>query len=238
MKRVLSVFLIVSFVFCSVFITGCGKCNHSGAREVISDTATCESDGMITYRCTKCGEKITESSPAKGHDWIEISSTKASCTQTGVVTYKCNRCRTSKQKSVPMERHSYGHNGICQRCGQFEYNISVAGTLPKTLRYGSPRRSIGHITKVEFVIGSIGGLEARFYGKKTFDIDGTYGTASVAFLCVLKDSDGNIITTKHVYISGLIVNQPFGASGYYDTQLCWASDLSVNKSYVLEIVEL
>lgn len=42
---------------------------HTHVWETISDTATCEEDGIITKQCETCGEIMKRNSPATGHDY-------------------------------------------------------------------------------------------------------------------------------------------------------------------------
>ena len=236
--------ILLAFCF-TLFLTGCAekseKCNHSW--NFISDTATCKNDGIKTYECKNCGKIKTESSSAKGHTWKETSST-ATCTEAGIATYICINCNESKQESVQALGHSYASHGVCKECGQFEYNISILGTFPKTLsyRYGSSCISKCQISKVNFEIQEIQGLQgdylvAFFYGSKTYDENGAYGKKHVEFTVVLKDSNGNIIDVTNVDIDGLVVTQQFGENGYYGMGICKISRLSKNESYTLEIVD-
>lgn len=242
MKKHTSMFLTICIVFCLTFtLFGCTeKCSHSW--NLKSDTTTCEKDGIKTYKCTICGEIKTESSLAKGHDWKQTSST-ASCTSNGIVTYKCNNCNKTKQESEKATGHLYYSWGICKTCGQFKYNISPSISLPKTLgycyQYGSGRISYYskcQITKIHFETQD-DYLVVFFYGTKTYDEDGAYGSARVEFTCVLKDSNGNIIASKNISISGLVENQKFGSNGYYGVKFCKISSLSLNNNYILEVVD-
>ncbi len=237
--KILTFAILLAFCF-TFFLTGCAekseKCNHSW--NFISDTATCKNDGIKTYECKNCGKIKTESSSAKGHNWGETSST-ATCTEAGIATYICINCNESKQESVQALGHSYASDGVCKECGQFEYNISILGTFPKTLSYrsGSYCFSKCQISKVDFEIKNEN-LVAFFYGSKTYDCDGAYGNANIKFTVALRDSNGNIIDVNGVYINGLVVTQQFGeTTGYVVRPICKISRLSKNESYTLEIVD-
>ena len=237
--KILTFAILLAFCF-TLFLAGCAekseKCNHSW--NFISDTATCKNDGIKTYECKNCGKIKTESSSAKGHNWGETSST-ATCTEAGIATYICINCNESKQESVQALGHSYASYGVCKECGQFEYNISIPSTLPKTLsvRRGSDCYSKCQISKVDFEIQD-GYLVAFFYGSKTYDCDGAYGNNWVRFTCVLKGSDSNIINSMNITIfDTLIVNQQFGENGYIGEKMCKINSLSKDKTYILEIVE-
>ena len=236
MKKIFSILSIFFISLSALMLTGCG-CDHYW--EKISNTATCESDGVITYKCSNCGETKTETSYAIGHNWNKEGST-ATCTSSGVATYKCNNCNKTKTESEQALGHSYYSWGECMHCGKFKYDISLSISLPKTLSYicvsTSHVYSRCQISKINFELQD-GYLCAFFYGSKTYDEDGSYGNTAVNFTCVLKDSSGAIITSTNIYISGLIPNQQFGSNGYYGTKLCSSYNLSLDKSYILEVVD-
>ena len=63
MKKIYSIILLLSFLLTISLFSGCG-CKHSELTK-INDTATCESDGIITYKCKQCDKEIEKTSPAK-----------------------------------------------------------------------------------------------------------------------------------------------------------------------------
>ncbi len=77
--------------------------NHSWDSGIITEEATCLSEGIKTYTCTVCEEKKTESVPAKGvHKWDSGTITKpAQYFTEGVKTFKCSVCGQTKTASIP-----------------------------------------------------------------------------------------------------------------------------------------
>ena len=60
---------------------------------------TCDTDGYKTYTCS-CGDSYTETIPATGHDWIEVSYVK---NPDGTTThyYSCSKCGADDKKQTP-----------------------------------------------------------------------------------------------------------------------------------------
>lgn len=59
---------------------------------------TCDVDGYKTYTCSGCGDTYTDTIPATGHDWIEVSYIK---NLDGSVTsfYTCSICGADKKET-------------------------------------------------------------------------------------------------------------------------------------------
>ena len=74
----------------------------------VSDTATCQTNGKVTYKCafSGCTETNVVDSPAKGHIYGLVSDT-ATCTSAGTATYKCNTCSASYTEASPKKPHNH-----------------------------------------------------------------------------------------------------------------------------------
>ncbi len=236
--------LICIFIFCCVFclqlpLSAC-TCSHEWI--FFSDTTTCENNGLVTYKCDICGEKKEEERSAYGHKWEKTSST-ATCLQEGFDIYTCKNCNKIKKENVKATGHSFYSWGKCKTCGQFKYDISLSISLPKTLSYYWQYNSgeIEYYSKCQITTIDFETQEEYlvvfFYGAKTYDRNGAYGNKMVTFTYVLKDLNGNIITSNTLEIFGLVVNQKLGPNGYYGINLCKTSSLSSNKKYILEVVD-
>jgi len=218
-----------------VTLFGCKPCEHDWQLE--SNTATCTESGIKTFVCSICGETQTEESTAKGHSWNFLKLVDSTCTADGYRDWQCEYCGETIQDVIPAG-HNFTNNGICSKCGDFKYNITLSITLPKTLKYynSSHTYSKCKITDVHYKIQD-GKLVVFFYGSKTYDENGNYGSWNVDFTCVLKNSKGDIISSNNIPIYGLIVGQTFGPDGYYSIELCDISYLSTNEKYTLVIVD-
>lgn len=130
MKKIYSIILSLSFLLTASLLSGCG-CKHSELTK-ISDTATCESDGIITYKCKQCDKEIEKPSPAKGHDYSIFVSDSSSCEKDGEIKNKCSKCNSIK--STP--KKAIGHKGVikCSNCNENFYNLIYANLQPKTLK--------------------------------------------------------------------------------------------------------
>lgn len=71
---------------------------------VVTTPASCFTDGVMTYTCTKCGVVKTEVIPAKGaHTWGEWETVKeATTTETGLRQRVCSVCGAVEQEEIPM----------------------------------------------------------------------------------------------------------------------------------------
>lgn len=59
---------------------------HVPGEYTVTQAPTCTEDGVQTAVCTVCGETVTESLPAIGHDYVGFMS------ENGVETFACARC--------------------------------------------------------------------------------------------------------------------------------------------------
>jgi len=118
---------------CSTCGTTSGSAlGHNYTAKVTKD-ATCTTDGVKTYTCSKCTDSYTESIPATGHSWTTATCTApktcstcgttsgsalghnytakvtkdATCTTDGVKTYTCSKCTDSYTESIPATGHSW-----------------------------------------------------------------------------------------------------------------------------------
>lgn len=130
MKKIYSIILSLSLLLTASLLSGC-RCKHSELTK-ISDTATCESDGIITYKCKQCDKEIEKPSPAKGHDYSIFVSDSSSCEKDGEIKNKCLKCNSIK--STP--KKAIGHKGVikCSNCNKNFYNLIYANLQPKTLK--------------------------------------------------------------------------------------------------------
>ena len=72
MKKIISVLLIISIMICSVFVlTACNGDDHthSYGSWTVSKNATCTTTGIKSKSCS-CGDVITDSIPATGHNMV------------------------------------------------------------------------------------------------------------------------------------------------------------------------
>ena len=106
-------------------------CTHP-VKELVSETpATCTVPGERAYVCAICGEPVTETIPAMGHDYVETARLDPTCTQPGSVSYKCSRCPDAYAEDLPAPGHDYVETAhlaptctepgsvlsVCSRCG-------------------------------------------------------------------------------------------------------------------------
>lgn len=69
--------------------------------QLVSDTATCATDGVKTYQCS-CGEQMTDPSPATGnHSWQLTGHTDPQVGADGSNVYTCPVCGQTKTETLP-----------------------------------------------------------------------------------------------------------------------------------------
>lgn len=129
MKKILYISFLLCFLFTVLLFSGCG-CKHSELIK-LTDTATCNVAGTITYKCKQCNKEIKKSSPKKGHDYSIFVSDSSNCEKNGEIKNKCSRCGLIK--STP--KSATGHKGIlkCENCNKNFYNLLYSNLEPKTL---------------------------------------------------------------------------------------------------------
>ncbi len=84
------------------------KCEHNYIAEVTT-LATCSSEGVTTYTCSKCGDVYTESIPvdANAHDWNEPVRVEPTCAEKGTITKTCKLCGKEEVEEIPALGHDY-----------------------------------------------------------------------------------------------------------------------------------
>jgi len=88
-------------------ITVVGTTDH--VYELVSDTATCEVDGVKTYTCSVCGDTYTVASPATSHAWGAWVSVDADTHQ---------RTCANDASHVETEAHADANSdNACDKCG-------------------------------------------------------------------------------------------------------------------------
>lgn len=97
----------------------------------------CDTDGVKTYACSRCGDSYTEpGAAALGHDYAEKITKEATCTENGIKTYTCSHDKSHNYtEPIPAVGHDFdewtvkvpakeGETGvetrICKNCGQSE----------------------------------------------------------------------------------------------------------------------
>ena len=80
--------------------------DHSHSYVSSYTAPTCTADGARTYTCA-CGDVITQTFKATGHDYSSEVTQEATCTAAGVRTYTCSNCGNSYTESIPALGHDF-----------------------------------------------------------------------------------------------------------------------------------
>ena len=85
---------------------------HTHDTAVVSDTATCTTDGVKTL---KCG--CTVESPAKGHNYVATGYKDSTCGEDGYTEYKCTVCKDTNKDTIPATGAHTKDGSKCTTCG-------------------------------------------------------------------------------------------------------------------------
>ena len=114
-RRITAILLLVLLVGALFALAACNaevdkddECKHN----MVPDTETlveptCEKDGSVAMRCTKCDEMQKEVIPALAHaEKHEIGREESTCEEQGYVMYECNYCDETFKEDLPLGSHT------------------------------------------------------------------------------------------------------------------------------------
>ena len=131
--------------------------DHDYQESSIIKEATCMEDGLVEKKCSNCGDTITETIPATGHQWEDEYTVdkEATCTEEGSESIHCSACGEINEETVraiPKKEHAYGDwtvtkKATCTEEGHREKvcadcNDKATETIPAT----------GHIWNEDYTI--------------------------------------------------------------------------------------
>lgn len=113
---------------------------HDYDNGVVTTPATCTTEGVMTYTCTRDGATKTETIPALGHKWDDGTITTApTCETEGEKTYKCTNdgCTETKTEAVAALGHDWDNGTVttpatCTAEGVLTYICKRDGSHSKT----------------------------------------------------------------------------------------------------------
>ena len=115
------------------------ECEHS-YEEVVTTPATCTTDGVKTYTCSKCEDSYTEKIDKLLHTEVIDAEKPATCTSTGLTEGKhCSVCNTVivAQEEVPTIDHTYGDDNTCDNCGYVKETTEPEVPVTETISFAS-----------------------------------------------------------------------------------------------------
>lgn len=89
--------------------------NHNWDTGILSQDATCTSEGLMVYTCTVCKDTKTEAISPKGHTVVTDEAVAPTCTAEGKTEgAHCSVCRAVllAQTVIPATGHSYGEGSV------------------------------------------------------------------------------------------------------------------------------
>ena len=144
--RILIVSVVSALMLVSALALSACTCKHEWSEWTTLTAATCETEGVMTRSCSKCGEKEQKPVSALGHIEVTDKAVDATCTKSGKTEGKhCSRC--NKVFVEQEEVKALGHEEVvdeaavkatcttagktakthCSRCGEI---LSVQEELP------------------------------------------------------------------------------------------------------------
>lgn len=113
------------------------SCEHTWDAGEITTAPSCETAGVKTFHCTKCGEIKTEEIAPLGHQWDNGEITvPASCTVEGVKTFTCSVCGATRTENTPASHQPELINAKPATCTEKGYSgdtiCKVCGTVLET----------------------------------------------------------------------------------------------------------
>lgn len=79
-------------------------CNHAWDAGVVTTEPGCETEGVKTFTCSKCGETKTEAIKATGHDWNWVIDKEATETEDGVKHEECSKCGAKRNEGTKIDK--------------------------------------------------------------------------------------------------------------------------------------
>ena len=92
---------------------------------------SCTELGYERWQCDECGELVKRNyTPAKGHNYDDITIREATCKQGGLVLTLCKDCGDFHQTTTAVGSHKYKtekHNATCRMTGYTDHVCEVCG---------------------------------------------------------------------------------------------------------------
>lgn len=125
-------------------------CSHAYTVD-ITKSATCGSDGVKTYTCSRCGITKTETIPAIGNHTYKATTTKAEPGANGKTVSKCSVCGKVSTttiyapKTLTLSTTSYTYNGKTKKptVKVKDSNGNTISSTHYTVSYASGRKYVG-----------------------------------------------------------------------------------------------
>ena len=106
---------------------------HDYGNGVVTTPATCTTEGVLTYTCTRDGVTKTETIAVLGHDWDNgVVQKQPTCTEKGEILYTCSRDGVTETKELAALGHKWDNGTIttvptCEAEGKKTYKCTNAG---------------------------------------------------------------------------------------------------------------
>ena len=96
---------------------------HKWDNGTVTTNPGCESEGVMTYTCTVCGDTYTEAIPAAGHNYESVVTTPATCTADGVKTITCTVCGHTTTEVIKAHGHDWTDWELVKKPTETEWGL-------------------------------------------------------------------------------------------------------------------
>ena len=104
--KILIVSVVSTLMLVSALALSACTCKHEWSDWTTLSAATCETEGVMTRSCSKCGNIENKKVDALGHDYGEWTAlTAATCETDGVLTRRCATCGNTEIKKADALGH-------------------------------------------------------------------------------------------------------------------------------------
>lgn len=228
MKKFKYVLVAIALILiCSFSLVACNKCEHIN-KTMIENTATCESDGEISYKCNDCNKTIIETSKAKGHDYSVFVKDSATCTASGYITNKCCRCNSTKDVFSAKKKHNY-KGAKCSICSGLnpDYEKVTVSYSSGTYRYSTIFERLLDFTKYNLTC-RVNVTEAS--KTTSFSVSGNLNKFSLKSFSVAIYDNNNVLLG-----SGGIILSPTGPSSIVSRDITLTRAIQSNEICYISI---
>ena len=116
-------------------------CDHGYGPGEMTVAPGCETEGVLRYTCSLCGDSYTETIPAMGHSFGCVR-TEPDCQTEGSLLYTCEGCGDSYSEPIPALGHGYVLDRTQVFCDKDGLAVNVCTACGHS--YSEPLPAMGH----------------------------------------------------------------------------------------------
>ena len=135
--------VLVALILMTVWSAGSvqAACDHGYGPGEMTVAPGCETEGVLRYTCSLCGDSYTETIPAMGHSFGCVR-TEPDCQTEGSLLYTCKGCGDSYSEPIPALGHGYVLDRTQVFCDKDGLAVNVCTACGHS--YSEPLPAMGH----------------------------------------------------------------------------------------------